>query len=203
MIKGRVPTLIDPPPGCRFADRCPQRMDRCTTATPALVELDDGSQVRCFLHSDATSTRVPVHSPGGGVVTALVEASGDRQDVPAARRDARSGPRRRARRRPRRSRHQRRRGARPRRRVGLRQDDAVAHLAAPARSRRGHAALRRSGPARRVAPGVARPAQEHPGRVPGPVLVARPPRHGRRLDRRGPARPRRREGRARAHGSTR
>jgi peptide/nickel transport system ATP-binding protein len=67
IIRGRVPTLIDPPPGCRFADRCPQRMDACTKATPALVELDDGRQVRCFLHSDATveGAAVPV-SIGSG-----------------------------------------------------------------------------------------------------------------------------------------
>ena len=72
----------------------------------------------------------------------------DRQDVPAARRDARAGPRRRAGRRPRRPRHLRRRGARPRRRIGLWQDDAVAHPSAAPRPRRGHAALRRPGPAR-------------------------------------------------------
>jgi peptide/nickel transport system ATP-binding protein len=60
VIPGRVPTLVDPLPGCRFADRCPERMDRCTQATPALVELDDGTHVRCFLHSDATVEDVPV-----------------------------------------------------------------------------------------------------------------------------------------------
>jgi oligopeptide/dipeptide ABC transporter ATP-binding protein len=60
VIKGRVPTLIDPPPGCRFADRCPERMDVCTTATPALVELEAGREVRCFLHSDATVEDVAV-----------------------------------------------------------------------------------------------------------------------------------------------
>jgi oligopeptide/dipeptide ABC transporter ATP-binding protein len=54
VIAGRVPTLIDPPVGCRFAERCPERMPRCTEATPALVELGDGTHVRCFLHSEAT-----------------------------------------------------------------------------------------------------------------------------------------------------
>ncbi len=54
VIKGRVPTLIDPKPGCRFVDRCPMRMDRCDQATPALVEIEAGRQVRCFLHSDAS-----------------------------------------------------------------------------------------------------------------------------------------------------
>jgi oligopeptide/dipeptide ABC transporter ATP-binding protein len=60
VIPGRVPTLVDPLPGCRFADRCPERMERCTQATPALVELDDGTHVRCFLHSDATVEEVAV-----------------------------------------------------------------------------------------------------------------------------------------------
>ena len=61
VIKGRVPTLIDPKPGCRFVERCPMRMDRCDNATPALVEIESGRQVRCFLHSDASvEESVPV-----------------------------------------------------------------------------------------------------------------------------------------------
>jgi oligopeptide/dipeptide ABC transporter ATP-binding protein len=60
VIRGRVPTLVDPPPGCRFAERCPERLPVCSTATPALVESTDGRQVRCFLHSDATVEAVPV-----------------------------------------------------------------------------------------------------------------------------------------------
>jgi peptide/nickel transport system ATP-binding protein len=60
-IKGRVPTLIDPEPGCRFADRCPNAFDRCHEATPALVEVEPGRQVRCFLYSDASiDESVPV-----------------------------------------------------------------------------------------------------------------------------------------------
>ncbi len=58
VIRGRVPTLVDPPEGCRFAPRCPQRMDRCATATPALVEVQPARQVRCFLHSDAVDQPV-------------------------------------------------------------------------------------------------------------------------------------------------
>jgi peptide/nickel transport system ATP-binding protein len=65
-IRGRVPTLIDPKPGCRFADRCPNVFDRCREATPALVALPDGTaersrHVRCFLYSDASiEESVPV-----------------------------------------------------------------------------------------------------------------------------------------------
>lgn len=35
-ISGEVPTLIHPPPGCRFAPRCPFVIDRCRTEAPAL-----------------------------------------------------------------------------------------------------------------------------------------------------------------------
>jgi len=60
VIGGRVPVLIDPPPGCRFAPRCPERMEICTQATPALTLTGDGRQVRCFLHSAAVADEVPV-----------------------------------------------------------------------------------------------------------------------------------------------
>ncbi len=35
-IAGEIPTLIDPPPGCRFAGRCPFVIDRCRVEEPAL-----------------------------------------------------------------------------------------------------------------------------------------------------------------------
>ena len=60
VIPGRVPTLIDPPNGCRFAPRCPERMSQCIEATPALTTLPDGRRVRCFLHGDAVDVGVPV-----------------------------------------------------------------------------------------------------------------------------------------------
>jgi peptide/nickel transport system ATP-binding protein len=36
-IAGRVPELIDLPPGCPFADRCPLAIDACSVALPPLV----------------------------------------------------------------------------------------------------------------------------------------------------------------------
>ncbi|HEY8524117.1 MAG TPA: ABC transporter ATP-binding protein [Acidimicrobiales bacterium] len=66
VIPGRVPSLIDLPPGCRFAPRCAAReehgLTRCTEELPALVEVAPGHKVRCFLHSDAVEpeTEVPV-----------------------------------------------------------------------------------------------------------------------------------------------
>ncbi len=35
-IAGEIPTLIDPPPGCRFAGRCPFVIDRCLKEEPLL-----------------------------------------------------------------------------------------------------------------------------------------------------------------------
>jgi oligopeptide/dipeptide ABC transporter ATP-binding protein len=56
VIPGRVPNLIDLPPGCRFAGRCEARvaagLTRCTEEEPALVEVEPGHRVRCYLHHD-------------------------------------------------------------------------------------------------------------------------------------------------------
>ncbi|MFI5413187.1 MAG: oligopeptide/dipeptide ABC transporter ATP-binding protein, partial [Candidatus Lutacidiplasmatales archaeon] len=38
-IGGDVPSLVDPPPGCRFAARCPFVIDRCKVEYPALREI--------------------------------------------------------------------------------------------------------------------------------------------------------------------
>jgi len=49
-IEGSVPDLISLPSGCRFAPRCPEVMDRCSTAIPPIYELGEGRFVRCYLH---------------------------------------------------------------------------------------------------------------------------------------------------------
>ncbi len=46
-IPGSVPKLILPPPGCRFAPRCPHANARCASEMPELRELTSGHRVAC------------------------------------------------------------------------------------------------------------------------------------------------------------
>jgi oligopeptide/dipeptide ABC transporter ATP-binding protein len=48
VLRGEVPSPIDPPTGCRFHPRCPQVFDRCPGEAPHLYQLGP-RQVRCFL----------------------------------------------------------------------------------------------------------------------------------------------------------
>lgn len=51
-IKGELPNLASPPPGCLFAPRCPKAMDRCRTAPPASFGAEP-HLVRCYLAEGA------------------------------------------------------------------------------------------------------------------------------------------------------
>ena len=50
-IRGSVPKLINPAPGCRFASRCAYVRAECKAATPPLVEVSPGHKVACVLHT--------------------------------------------------------------------------------------------------------------------------------------------------------
>ncbi len=50
-IPGSPPNLASPPPGCRFAPRCPKVLARCREESPELYHVN-GTLVRCFLHAD-------------------------------------------------------------------------------------------------------------------------------------------------------
>jgi peptide/nickel transport system ATP-binding protein len=46
-IPGDVPSLLAPPPGCRFHPRCPRATEACRNVTPAQTEPAAHHQVRC------------------------------------------------------------------------------------------------------------------------------------------------------------
>jgi peptide/nickel transport system ATP-binding protein len=49
-IAGVVPSLIEPPPGCRFAPRCKFAKPECTDAVPELRTVEAGHKVACILY---------------------------------------------------------------------------------------------------------------------------------------------------------
>ncbi|CAN5343403.1 ABC transporter ATP-binding protein [soil metagenome] len=52
-IGGYPPDLVDPPPGCRFAPRCPSVMEHCTDAVPDHAEPEPGQLAACYLYPGA------------------------------------------------------------------------------------------------------------------------------------------------------
>ncbi len=74
-IGGDVPSLVDPPPGCRFAPRCPFVIDRCRVEDPKLREIPGapGQLVACHRAEDVKD--VP---PGS-----LLETRGQPAGTPA------------------------------------------------------------------------------------------------------------------------
>jgi peptide/nickel transport system ATP-binding protein len=47
-IIGQPPSLISPPTGCRFAERCPSRFEKCAEEPPTFTV--DGRRVKCWLY---------------------------------------------------------------------------------------------------------------------------------------------------------
>ncbi|MCR2746548.1 ABC transporter ATP-binding protein [Limnobacter parvus] len=51
-LEGRVPSLVNPKPGCRFAARCMHAQENCNESTPQLTFATETHEVRCFYHAD-------------------------------------------------------------------------------------------------------------------------------------------------------
>ena len=60
ILKGDVPSPINPPSGCRFHTRCPFAFDRCRTEEPLLRTGGEGHQTACHLE----------HAPGDDIAPA-------------------------------------------------------------------------------------------------------------------------------------
>ena len=51
IVKGEVPSALNPPSGCRFHPRCPLAMEMCSTDVPVLSDQGSGRVVACHLHA--------------------------------------------------------------------------------------------------------------------------------------------------------
>jgi len=48
VLKGRVPSIKEPPLGCRFHTRCPEKMPRCQEEEPKIIRIGADHTVACF-----------------------------------------------------------------------------------------------------------------------------------------------------------
>jgi len=86
-IGGRPPDLMNPPPGCRFAPRCPYAQDDCRAEEPPLADDGTGHLFRCWhpvgIESEQTTldtilTEAHVREPGDALAAdAASDGDGD------------------------------------------------------------------------------------------------------------------------------
>jgi peptide/nickel transport system ATP-binding protein len=50
--RGEIPSLVNPPGGCRFHPRCPHAMPVCKERFPERTDLGNGHWTNCFLYGD-------------------------------------------------------------------------------------------------------------------------------------------------------
>ena len=58
-IPGSPPDLANAPSGCRFHERCPSALERCSTNEPELYDVD-GVLSRCLMHAPLSADPQPV-----------------------------------------------------------------------------------------------------------------------------------------------
>jgi oligopeptide/dipeptide ABC transporter ATP-binding protein len=86
VVDGQVPDLAAPPPGCRFAPRCPVRRSECDQVPPLAALDDPAHRVACWL-SEATRRAAATGQagkPGEPPRRAAPPASGAEDRVPRA-----------------------------------------------------------------------------------------------------------------------
>ncbi len=71
ILKGDVPSPINPPSGCRFHTRCPCAVARCSTDEPEMREVFSGHHVACHLREAQQVPRGGEVSSAAPIVTAV------------------------------------------------------------------------------------------------------------------------------------
>ena len=86
ILKGDVPSPMNPPSGCRFHTRCPACFAPCKTVEPRTVEPTPGHKVRCHLYDPEFAPNDPdIWARLPRQPEAPVTVTGDEGDAPAKR----------------------------------------------------------------------------------------------------------------------
>lgn len=78
--RGEIPSLINPPSGCRFHPRCPYAMPVCSERFPLRTDLGGGHWTNCFLYGDGGTNLeqtplVPLKAPSKQAPTDATDSS--------------------------------------------------------------------------------------------------------------------------------
>ena len=73
-IEGLPPNAAAPPPGCRFAPRCPYKIEICATE-PNLLRTDTGGLSRCHRHQEIAAGKITWAAGGAGAQDTTIKQS--------------------------------------------------------------------------------------------------------------------------------
>lgn len=59
VLKGEIPSVVNPPSGCRFHTRCPVAQARCSSDSPPLTDISPERKVRCHFPFTLDPARRP------------------------------------------------------------------------------------------------------------------------------------------------
>jgi oligopeptide/dipeptide ABC transporter ATP-binding protein len=68
LLKGDVPSPLDPPPGCRFHPRCPEAMAICREQAPLTRAAEPNHLVRCHLYNRHEAWNPQLQASSSGAV---------------------------------------------------------------------------------------------------------------------------------------
>ena len=82
-IEGQVPSLYDPPDGCRFASRCPAYLgEACDSVDPRLQSVDGNAdhEVACHLYTEVSEESPPWEFEGSTATAVTSDTTGERYE---------------------------------------------------------------------------------------------------------------------------
>ena len=93
-VRGDVPSLANPPSGCKFHPRCAYQQKKCETDEPDLVEVAPGSKVACHFPLNLAAARCRRRDTHHAARTLHPQTAGLRDPAVSdlRQRDLRSGP---------------------------------------------------------------------------------------------------------------
>jgi oligopeptide/dipeptide ABC transporter ATP-binding protein len=90
VLRGEIPSALNPPAGCHFHPRCPYVIERCRSLRPQLID-DAGHATACHLWPDLPAAKPVTRRAASPALERLIAAFGGTMDAQRGKRSARGG----------------------------------------------------------------------------------------------------------------